>query len=130
MGTVRSRTYSDDNTQVENEATGASQPNDTSSIENLVVTEAGHRDLSRDYYRFKWFWTLIGMILLMVSKIILLVLGRLWAIVILWKSILVSVTAGLVSSVFFAGVFVLLGEYHEAMTRAVAKYVRLRPGLQ
>ena len=130
IGTVRSRTYSDGNTQAEHEATGAPQSHDTSSMEGLVVTEAGRRDLSRDYYRFEWFWILIGMIFLMVSEIIISILARLRDIVILWRSVLFSVAVGLASLFLYTGVFVLLGEYHEAMERAVEKYARLDPGLQ
>ncbi len=127
---MRSRTQSDGNTQAEHEATRAPQPHDTSSMENLVVTEAGRRDLSRDYYRFEWFRILIGMTIVMVSEIIIGVLVRFGDIVTLWIPILNSVAFGLASLFIYTGVFVLLGVYHEAMKRAVDKYARLSPGLQ
>ncbi len=130
MGTMRSRTYSDGNTQAEHEATGAPQPHDTSSMENLVVTEAGRRDLSRDYYRFEWFRILIGMMIVLVSETIIAVLATLGDIVTSWFPILKSVAFGIASLFLYTGAFVLLGEYHKAMKRAVNKYARLSPGLQ
>ena len=130
MGTVRTRTNSKDNTQAEDEAARSPQPQDPPSLENLVVTEARRHLLSRDYYRFEWFRILIGMIILLVSEIIISVLVRLGDIVTLWQSVFNSVAIGLASLFLYTGFFVLLGEHHEAMKRAVEKYARLSPRLQ
>ena len=116
--------------QAENESVRDSLPQDTSSAESLVVSEDTRLISSRDYYQFEWFWVLIGMIFLMVSEIIIIGLVLFANVVVLWAPILMSVAIGLISSLLYTGIFVILLEYHEAMEKFLDKYACLGPGLQ
>ena len=126
IGIVRPRTHP----QAENESVRDSLPQDTSSAESLVVSEDTRLISSRDYYQFEWFLLLIGMVFTMVSQIIVFGLVLLGNVVGLWISFLTSIAVGLISSLFYTGIFVILLEYHGAMEKFLDKHACLGPGLQ
>ena len=132
IGPARLRTHSDNQMHSEHELESGevSLPHDASSSEHSALLEDGGQDLSHNYYQFEWFRILIGMMLLMVSEVIIFGLFAFDSVVLLWFSIVTSIAIGLFSLVLYAGIFVFLMEYHEAVGNFLNRYARLRPGLQ
>ena len=133
IGTVHSRTISDNSTQSETEAARMSHPHDTSSVETLVQSNDSSPNLSLHYYQFEWFRILIGMVLLMVSEVIvfaLVVVATTTSVIGLWRKFLISVAVGLFSSLLYVSIFIVLVEYHEAIEEFLDKHAHLWPGLQ
>ena len=132
IGTARSRIRSDDQilSECQHEHGDVSMPHSASSSEHSAIFKNQNQGSLHDYYQFEWFRILVGMVLLMVSEVILFGLITLGNIVSLWLEILASIAIGLLSLLLYAGFFVVLTEYHEAVGNFLNRYARLRPGLQ
>lgn len=132
VGTIHSRTCSDDGTRSEHqhESGEIPQPHDAPPTEDLTLSQDRGQKLPCDYYQFEWFWILIGMVLLLVSEFIIFFLVMLQNIVTLWPSFLILLGIGLCSSLLYTGIFVVLTEYHEVVEKFLDRYARVRPWLQ
>lgn len=132
VGTIHSRTCSDDGTHSEHqhESGEIPQPHDAPPTEDLTLSKDRGHNLPCDYYQFEWFWILIGMVLLLVSEFIIFTLVILGDIVTLWPSFLILLGIGLCSSLLYTGIFVVLTEYHEVVEKFLDRYARVRPWLQ
>ena len=130
IGTDSSRTCLEDRMQPGNEATQLRQPYDTSSAQNSGEVEDRGLEFSTDYYQFEWFRILIGMVLLIVSEIIIYGLVGLEGIIEKWGDLLMPVAIGLLMSLLYIGIFIVLAEFHEAIGKLLHRYARLRPRIQ
>ena len=130
MDTIRSSASSDGSTQSENDATRVDQPHGTASNEGLVeIKDSGHSAI-RNYYHFEWFRILVSMIFIIISEVIIYGLSTYSNIVSLWQIFLGMAAMGLVASILYTGLFVILMEYNVVMENFVQTYARLQPGLQ
>ncbi len=130
MDTIRSSASSDGSNQSENEATRVDQPHVTTSNKDSVeIKDSGHSTI-RNYYQFEWFRILVSMILIIISEVIIYGLSTSSNIVLLWQIFLGMAAMGLVSSILYTGLFVILMEYNVVMENFVQNYARLQPGLQ
>ena len=121
-----------------------SLPHNTSLSEHTTIWQVQGQDLSRNYYQFEWFRILIGMVLLLVSEAIiygLVLFGSstsfanheedgFYGLFVTMQLFLVLIAVVLFESLLYTGTFVVLMEYHEAMSKFLYRYARLPPGVQ
>ena len=132
-GTAHFRLHSGDLLQAENEVVATSRPLITSTAGNTVPVTTCGLDLFRDYYQFEWFWILIGMMVSITSTVIIMTISALVnydQIASVSMGALTSILFGLGSSMLYAGMFVGLMEYHEAIEKVGIKYARIPLGWQ
>lgn len=133
VGTAYFRHCSSDSSQAANQVATTSHSQVTSSADISASIVSFRPDLSRDYYKFRWFLILIVMMVIMISINIAITIYLFLCtnhIIESWESVLLTTAFGLVALTIYAGMFVVLMEYHEKIEEAGTKYFGLRPRTQ